>query len=191
MKSHRRLSSWLRGTLRLRSVVNHWNASDTRRACSGSSRQSGRIRRRWIWSRINPPGNTRRLGKSARVEWVVPTLRGLLGGRVRAFRRVAVVIGRNRSHVGRSDALWLAKQGNQNDRREDRALRSDGDNQGPPTDAPFTRALFCAAFHETSLQGTKIFLGIFNGFDGHHTPPQECSARECGNFCGASFLWVA
>jgi hypothetical protein len=101
-----------------------------------------------------------------------------------------MVVRRDRSQ-SESDAFRSSEQGNQNDGRENRALRCDGNSQGSAANAPFACALFNIAFHETTFEGTKIILRMGLGFARHHTPPRESSASENGDFCDAGFLWVA
>jgi hypothetical protein len=97
----------------------------------------------------------------------------------------------NRHYAGLCNPSRFSEKRNQNDGRENGALRGDGNNQRSAADSSFTRALLGAAFHEAALQGTKIILRMGLGFDRHHTPPQKSSASESWRFCDAGFLWVA
>src|SRR5579859_838095 len=116
-----------------------------------------------------------------------------VSGRWSWVRRPTIVkIRRNRSH-GESNALRFSEQGDQDDSCKNGALYGDGNRQSPTANTPLTRALLAAAFHKTSLKRTKIFLrtGTGIGFDRHHTPPLENSARKNRNYCDAGFPWVA
>ena len=108
----------------------------------------------------------------------------------RMSRAAAVKIRWDRSH-GEGDAFWFSEQRNQDDRGDNRGLRSDGNDQRAAANAALTFTLLGTAFDETALQGAEIILRTGAGFDRHHTPPQKSSASENRNFCDAGFLRVA
>jgi len=120
-------------------------------------------------------GDVRRWRKGI-VEKVVPVLGSLLGCGVRTLRRVVVKVRRNRHYAGLGDALRFSEQRNEDDRRYNRGLRGDGNDQRAAADAALAGTLFRATFDETALKRTKIILRMRLGFDSHHTPPQKSSA---------------
>jgi hypothetical protein len=179
----RRRQRWLWAT------ISYWDASDARSACPRAGGKSWPIRflSNWIWggrTQWNVRWRKKGLGNVAnlmqtRVFW-----------RLRVSRATVVKIRREWSHR-ESDARWFSEQRNQDDRRDNRGLRSDGNDQSTAANAAFAFTLLGAAFDETPLQGTEIILRTGAGFDRHHTPPQKNAASENRNFCDAGLLGVA